>query len=339
MQLSAPDPDAVLAAFGIEGRATALNPVGRAWSNRVWRLRAGSGSFALKEMRNPWADPNWIRWLNESWALEQSALAAGISAPRPVPNPSTGGCLAWVSRRGDDPRESVPVRLHDWADGDPLASGPVGPDVARWAGQVLATLHGLRLTPRDRSLFPVLNTRTAERWPELTEAARRAGAPWADLMASAGPAVSLIADLARSAAGRQVTEVMSHGDIDQKNLVVTADGPVLCDWDLAVPLVPRDELADVALSLADWADVETAREVVRSYVEAGGDDADFESHDLGQSLMSGLDWAAFNIERALGQRPSSAEEISQANEQTPGLLAAIPHHVRIAQRIRAYLRA
>ena len=58
---------------------------------------------------------------------------------------------------------------------------------ARWAGQVLAILHGLRITPRDRGLFPVTSTATADRWPELTEAARRSKAPWISLMEEAAP--------------------------------------------------------------------------------------------------------------------------------------------------------
>jgi aminoglycoside phosphotransferase (APT) family kinase protein len=61
-------------------------------------------------------------------------------------------------------------------------------------------------------------------------------------MEAAAPAVALIADLTRSAGFRPDQEVMTHGDIDQKNLLLTAAGPVLCDWDLAAPIVPRREL-------------------------------------------------------------------------------------------------
>lgn len=55
---------------------------------------------------------------------------------------------------------------------------------------------------------------------------------------------------------------MTHGDVDQKNLVLGVSGPVLCDWDLAVPLVPGRELADAALSLGAWMQRDIARQVV-----------------------------------------------------------------------------
>jgi Ser/Thr protein kinase RdoA (MazF antagonist) len=333
-----PGPAAVAAAFGLAGPVTGWAPVGGAWSNRVFRLEAGGRRYAVKEMRNPWADPHWQQWLAESWVFEQRAMAAGVAAPRPVPDPASGGCLAWVSRR-DPALGEAAVRMHHWVEGSPPGLGPVTTDTARWAGQVLATLHGLRIRARDRSLFPVPSTETAGRWPELAEAAQRSGVAWAHLLTAAAPAVALIAELAASAGYRPGQEVITHGDIDQKNLIATAHGPVLCDWDLAVPLVPRRELADVAVSLGCWENFAVSREVLRSYHQAGGDDTPIAPPDLGQSLMNGLDWTAFNVERAIGLRPATGPEAILARRLTPGLLAAIPHQVGVTMRIGGILNS
>jgi aminoglycoside phosphotransferase (APT) family kinase protein len=329
----APDPKAVIEAFGLPGPVTGWEPVGGAWSNRVYRLDAGGRRYAVKELRNPWADPRWQEWLAEAWSFEQQAIAAGAEAPRPVPNPADGTCLAWVRRLGESEHDQAPVRVHHWTEGVPAGPGPVDRETARWAGRTLATVHGLRITPRNRDLFPVTGTAAAARWPELTEAARRSREPWTAAMEAATPAVTLIADLVRSAGFRPDQEVMTHGDIDQKNLLLATAGPVLCDWDLAAPLVPRRELADVAMSLAAWTDLDIAREVVRSYRERGGDDTAIGPPDLGQSMMIGLDWAAFNVERAIGLRAVSAQEASLARELVPGLLAAISVQAAVAVRI------
>ena len=138
-----PGPAAVIAGFGLGGSVTDWIPVHGAGSNRVYRMEADGRRSAVKEMRNPWADPRWQQWLAESWAFEQLAIAAGVAAPRPVPNPADGGCLAWVSRR-DPALPEVAVRVHHWTDGKPVGPAPVEPETARWAGQALATLHGLR---------------------------------------------------------------------------------------------------------------------------------------------------------------------------------------------------
>lgn len=333
----APEPDLVLAAFGLQAAVptTAMTVVGGAWSNRIYRLDTGGRSFAVKEMLNPWAEPRWAEWLAEAWSFEQRALAAGVTAPLPVPNPLDGGCLAQVQRR--DGTSPADVRLHHWVDGHPIGAGPVEPAVATWAGKVLATLHSLRVRPQDRSLFPVPNTDTASQWPDLTDAVHRSGVAWADQMAAIAPAVSVIAELARSAGHLPDEEVMTHGDIDQKNLIATPHGPVLCDWDVAAPLVPRRELADVALSLAGWEALGIAREVVRSYRQAGGDDTEIQASDLGQPMMIGLDWIAFNAERAIGRRPATPAEVALSSKLVPGLLAAIPHHASTALRIPGIL--
>jgi hypothetical protein len=57
------------------------------------------------------------------------------------------------------------------------------------------------------------------------------------------------------------------------------------------------------MSLACWDNFALSREVVRSYRQAGGDDTPIEPSDLGQPLMIGLDWVAFNVER--GHRASA----------------------------------
>lgn len=328
------DPAAVLAAFGLDGPATSMTEVGGAWSNQVFRLEAGGGVFAVKRMRNPWRIPRWEEWLAEAWEFELRGIDAGIAAPQPVANPATGGCLARVSGGA----EPVPVRVHRWVNGEPLGTGVADPMTARWAGQVLATMHGLAIKPRDRGLFPFPDTINADRWAELTEAAYRAGAEWAGLMAAAAPSVSVIAELVKADGHRPGEEVMSHGDIDQKNIIATGQGLVLCDWDVALPVVPRRELADVAMSMGCWRDSEVARAVVREYRAHGGDDTEIAPTDLGQPMMSGVDWIAMNADRALGQWSASAAEVAQARELLPGLLAGLPAEVASALRITELLR-
>jgi hypothetical protein len=94
-----PDPAAVIAAFELQEAPTAWAAVGGAWSNRVYRLDAGECRLAVKELRNPWAVSRWQDWLAESWSFEREAIAAGVAAPQPVPNPADGSCFAWVCRR------------------------------------------------------------------------------------------------------------------------------------------------------------------------------------------------------------------------------------------------
>ena len=54
--------------------------------------------------------------------------------------------------------------------------------------------------------------------------------------------------------------------------------------------------------------------------------------------MSGIDWADFNIERVLGQRPCTPAEVALAAQLVPGLLAVIRRELDWALRIADILR-
>ncbi|HEY3763922.1 MAG TPA: phosphotransferase [Gaiellales bacterium] len=332
---AAPAAAAVMAAFRLAGAPTALAPVAGAWSNRLYRLETTEGFYAVKELENPWDEPRFAQRLGAAWRFEQDARAAGIAAPEPIPAPG-GACAISLERPG---RGEALVRVHRWVDGVAAPAGPVSADVAGWAGQTLARLHGLAVAPADRSLFPYTGAATADRWPELVAAARRAGAGWADALERAGGAVFAIADLAAAAAHRPGDEVMSHADFDQRNVLLTPSGPVLCDWDVASPVVPRCELAGVALSLGAWVDMDVAREVVRAYRAAGGDAGAFAPPDLGPALMTGLDWIALNVEVALGELPAPAWRRERADGLVSELAASVPGRVQVALDVGAALNA
>jgi Ser/Thr protein kinase RdoA (MazF antagonist) len=322
-----------MAAFRLPGSAVRMTPVAGAWSNRVHRLQTSAGAYAVKELRDPWGEERLGERLEEAWAVELAAIAAGVRAPEPVPA-ADGGPTAAVPL-ADGARALV--RVHGWAQGEPPGPGPVAPAVAEWAGGTLARIHALRLRPRDRSVFPVPNTATADAWPALAEAAARARAAWAAALAAVQPEVETIAALVRAGGHDPDGEVMSHADVDQKNVIVGAAGPLLCDWDVASPVAPRRELADVALSLAGWGERGIARTVVAAYGAAGGHVPGFVPEDLGVPLETSLDWIALNAECALGLRSAPAQRRRLAKRLVPELLAELPGQVRAALDLRATL--
>jgi hypothetical protein len=122
-------------------------------------------------------------------------------------------------------------------------------------------------------------------------------------------------------------------------LLLTPSTPLLCDWDVAAPLLPRRELADVAMSLADWERPDIARAVIAAYRNAGGDDTQVSAQDLGQSLMIHLDWIAFNVNRATGTRAATAAEVVASQSLVTDLLTRLPRHVDTAIRVTTWLEA
>ena len=329
---AAPDPSAVLAAFGLPGAVAAYVEVAGGWSNRVLRLSTSRGGYAVKAIRNPWGVPTWRRWLDESWRLELAALSAGVAMPSPVPA-SDGGCIALVDTTAGDAR--VPVRVHRWVDGHRPDAADVA--VARWAGRTLAQVHALALQPRDPLLFPLPSTASADAWPELVTKAREARVPWAGDLARTQAAVVRSADLLRPVGERPM--VMSHGDLRPTNVLVTSSGPLLCDWDVAMPRVPGWDLTGVAVAFADWRESQSARSVLSGYAEAGGEVGTAVPEHLGPTLAARLDFVSLCIHRALGLRPATPRERADAHAVLPDVLRRLPAQVELAESIRDWLAA
>lgn len=331
----APAAGAVAAAFGLGGTVGEMVEVSGAWSNRAYRLTVGEHAYAVKEMRNPWGAAGWRDWLSEAWRFELLALEAGVRAPEPVPNPEDRTCLATVPLV-DATREAF-VRVHRWVGGRPADLGPATEELARWSGETLALLHGLEHRPPARDLFPVLSFDSANRWADLVKEAESAGAPWASLMSDVATSVQSISALAREGGTCLDDEVMTHGDVDQKNVVIGPNGPYLCDWDVAAPLVPRRELADVAMSMAAWNRRDVARLVVSSYRAAEGHAFELAPSDLGQSMMIGLDWIVLNVQRALRARVENDDEAILGHRLVPALLERLPAQVDLAMHLDEFL--
>jgi hypothetical protein len=102
-------------------------------------------------------------------------------------------------------------------------------------------------------------------------------------------------------------------------------------------VVPRRELADVAMSLAAWKRVHIARTVVASYEIASGRDIEIWPSDLAPGLMDSLGWIRFNVERAIGARAASPAERTMSGLLVPSLLQRLPHQTYLAQQVRELL--
>src|SRR5205807_1512081 len=120
---------------------------------------------------------------------------------------------------------------------------------------------------------------------DLVQAARHRDSAAADDLERLTSCVREAADMARQGIRRGGIEVLSHGDIDQKNIVIGPDGPCLCDWDVASPWVPAHELVSTAISLGAASDFNISRRVVAAYEHATGRRVHLDGVDLAPSIM------------------------------------------------------
>ncbi len=319
---------ALASALGLSGGVASWESVGGAWSNRLSRVVTTDGEYAVKELLNPWDDPLWLEWLDEASHFEQACLAAGVRAPAIHCNSAGATFTQWEGRW---------FRAHEWVVGGvPCPPGPVTDDIAAAVGHDLAVMHGLGWAPRRTDVFPSISTRVARDWPALVRSLQPRAPEWAEVAASVTADVAQIAAWAEEP--REPGEaVMSHGDLDPKNLVL-ADVPWIVDWDVAAPWRAIDELARSALSLADWSDAAVAAACVDAYATRSGTRPEIDHTCLAADLIIGLDWLARCLKRASGVEPCSGHRRREAREQATAGIAALPARLETAHHIADWLR-
>ncbi len=330
----APAMAAVAAEFGLAGRVIDVRPVARAWSNRVFRIRTTAAEYAVKQLLNPWREPGWLDWLQEAAAFELRAWQAGLAMPEPI---TTAAGAVFADVEDDTAAGGVTVRVHRWVHGRPCPAGPMAPADARRVGEQVARMHLLGHRPRREDVFPVVNRGQVDCWASVVLRLAPSAPGLAAAAAAAQPTVEAIGRLLDDADTDASAGPMSHGDVDQKNIVLAGSGPVLCDWDVAAPWIPRQELARTALSLADRREPAVARAVVGGYDAVTGTRHRPAPPDLAVDLVIGLDWLVLCLDRAAGLRDDGEQRRREAAEAAPRLLAELADRLHQVLEIEAWL--
>jgi hypothetical protein len=104
------------AVFGLGPVLAEPVPVPGGLSNELWRMRTGSGTYAVKRMVLAADRPDFVANVEASFRVERHARSAGVPMPAPVPDPRTGRALARV--------HGALARVHVWEDGTPAAGAP-----------------------------------------------------------------------------------------------------------------------------------------------------------------------------------------------------------------------
>lgn len=224
------------------------------------RLRTKSGSFLVKRL---WGleDPVWRPHIERAMSLECAALAKGVPIARPiVPVSAAFGYAARINGFGT-------VRVYDWIEHRPLEAAD---DISRWLGSVASELHGLKRLPSSETpewrwwgVFP------RERWQELIQDGLGRGFPWAKVAQEKLGFICETSDRVRDTFSIAADPVLSHGDIEPYNVLMSGQGPVLIDWESVACESATLEIGRAALTFGR-SDPDQVTAILQAYTDAGG---------------------------------------------------------------------
>jgi Ser/Thr protein kinase RdoA (MazF antagonist) len=265
----------------------------------VYALSTDRGEFVVKL-----TDTDPVS-LSATSALEQAARAAGVVTPTPI-EPTTPAAGYWGLVAGWHTRVSRAV-----PGAAPVV--PATPDLAAWLGRTVATIASLAVT------VPPAHPPAFEAWRDRLPSTHRRLAATLDELAA----------LAAVSWARPPPTRPGHRDITPHNILLTADGPLLLDFDQSGPAPAWWELVHQTLLLscadlgAEQPNELSVRTAVAAYADAGGPVGE---PDLAAftGLITGL-LAWVNERASQGHVPS----LDQAARSLPRVLRALPRWTRL----------
>lgn len=277
-----PDADEVARRFGLGAVTVPWRRLGGLSAAEVWALGTTRGRWVVKVASG--------RVGGAAETLERAARAAGVRMPPAVAPVHDAGAL-WADVGG------IQVRVWRHVDGD-APRLPADDGLAGWLGTTIATIAGLAIPATVEQSEPV---------------------PWAEVIGERTALLAAVTDLdalARDAVGHRPPTVLCHRDINSRNILITADGPVLLDFDHAGAQAPWWELVHHTFLLAcrdlgpEEPDRRTVRAALTAYAEAGQPTGPADVHAFGGLVAGLLDWVRTGM--ALDQAAASLPLVARS---------------------------
>lgn len=218
--------------------------VARGAMGAVYRITCGTGRDARhwtvkRSFWNHYDD----HAIAQEVALTTRCGEAGIRAPRSVQLADGRGYVLTLAYPLGPPAQ---VRVLEWFEGE--TGNPDDPQTIEPLAAWMATIHKLAIAPGDQDVDPWY-AQVSHDWHELVD---RLATPEPELAAMIRTRLHELDELTSLVnTTPQPKTVVTHRDIGAENLIWTAEGPALIDWENAGPLAPVQELAPRVRSLGD----------------------------------------------------------------------------------------
>lgn len=298
-----------------------LSPLSGGLMHEMFRFSTDTGHFVVKRlnqqiMKRKTARANFIQ-------SEDVASAAAKLLP------------ALPALRQDGPLYAVGEScclLFPWIDGQTLKTQDLCPMHAEAIGNVLGTLHraAIETTP---SIPSASSEYVPIDWNGFLQQGQMQNKRWARQLGELVQQLRAIeADVCRSMKTLGNDCVISHRDLDPKNVMWTTTGPVVIDWESAGPIHPMLDLFETACYWSSRVDGTYDAERFSSFLNGYATtnqvlDVDWHSV-IDRSVHSKLDWLVFNLDRSLDKTDSSEAEQRLGTEQVIQTLAELRRHDR-----------
>jgi Ser/Thr protein kinase RdoA (MazF antagonist) len=302
-------------------------------THRLYRIETTAGSWAVK-LLNRSQEQWWIDAYERSVQLEDAAFVAGVNCPRYVATASgnAGGLVEL-----EDGEHMQSVRVYEWIDGV-KPSAPIYVELMQWVAATMVKLSGLQLPGGE--LADTYRTFSADEWQSWIAEAKQQDLRCAASLSDALPMVLEAQQVVMSVFELNKTLQLLHRDVTPHNVLMSAQGPMLLDWDSAGADVPWPDFVRTLWRFAGFPERPIDGDLIRvgldTYLLHGGEVDDDKSTafiGLANGILGSL---SYFLWRALGHRNVTVDERMSSDDialdlvsQLDQVMHAIPQWKRL----------
>lgn len=301
--------------------------------HRMYTVQTTSGKYAIKAlnpqiMRRPEAISNYMN----------SERIAAIAA-RQLPVLPAKMFDETILQEVDNQFYLV----FDWVEGRSLKSNEIQIQHCIQIGTTLADLHRTDFTQlgfikkESVDALPI-------NWKYYLQKGQADGAEWANLLADTIEKMYEWNSRANHSARLLASDsVISHRDLDSKNVMWSQDNPVLIDWEAAGSIHPMHELTETALYWSEDGMGNISNERFVAFIGAykkryGSLHADW-GMVLDHGFLGKLGWLEYNLKRSLWIECADEKEQQLGTAQVTGTINALRRYARQISEIEEWLSA
>ncbi|MBP3962761.1 phosphotransferase [Paenibacillus lignilyticus] len=232
--------------------------------------------------------------------------------------------------------------VFDWVAGRSLKPHEITIAHAERIGEILAAIHKTDFSALGIDVNETFGDAQVTNWDHYVELGETNQSAWVSL---AKETVDQLYDW--SAKANQAAQwlasstVISHMDLDAKNVMWNEDRPILIDWEASGPINPMQNLTETAVYWsADEAgnlDRERFRAFLRGYKKKGGTLEAEWNVVLDQGFAGMLGWLEYNLKRSLWLECTDEHEQQMGTEQVLATMNALRRYAEQQTVIEGWL--
>ena len=301
--------------------------------HKMYRVSTTKGNFAIKLlnreiMKRPEALQNMIH-------SEQAALLIQKEVPSVV--------ALLINEKQVHELNGEYAMVYPWIEGKSVFPPEINEAHCEWVGDILGKIHHMDISVDE--IKPEVEEAARYDWDkylELTKKIEVSDKKWTVLYQKALEDIKIWNQRACDAQEELVkTLVISHRDLDPKNVMWQELKPFVIDWEAAGYINPYQELLEV---ICYWAD-DGKGSLKKSNFDAlmmayrrHSEMMNVEWNAVFNGSYSGmLGWLEYNIKRALGLEAEDEKERQLGKDQVMGTINALYQHSRKIELLKEWL--